>query len=123
MKCTNCGKEYSSRYEACPSCGFEADTLEIDPRDVSVVNEHSERTHRSFRDIGKNGLFGEIFGGLFGVFDDEDEEESAPDDFPVDVFGQDFVEIDPSDIVEEEKPDIYDNSEDTGKKRFGKKHR
>ena len=63
------------------------ETVEIDPGKVYISGGEQQRS---------GGFFDSVFGGIFDVFSDDEED----DDFPVDVFDRDFVEVNEVEIID-----------------------
>lgn len=84
------------------------DTVEVEASQVHVTDGRQS-----------SGLFGSLFGGLFDIFGDEDDE-----DFPVDVFERDFVEVDDVEIIDAPEVDEPPAKESESPfKKFRKKFR
>ena len=74
------------------------DTIEVDPSKVRITGAKD----RSF------------FGSVFDIFGDSDGDEG--EDFPVDVFDRDFIEVDDVEVIEADEAQSSGAGRDGGKK-------
>ena len=83
MKCPKCG--YETNNNICEKCGY----------DMSVIEVEASQVRNSNSGDNNDNLFKTIFSGLF---DDEVDETQ----FPVDVYNNEFVEVENAEEVSQD---------------------